>query len=214
MFLYKYDRLFQWAFPRYHWKIPTQEKVIYLTFDDGPIPDVTEWVLEQLAVYQAKATFFCIGDNIRKHLEVFQQVQLQGHAIGNHTYNHLNGWKTDTETYLRNVDQCAAIMAEHADDLSNPLFRPPYGRFTKDQASHILKTHRAIMWNVLTGDFSKELSPETILQKSIQYSEAGSIVVFHDSLKAQSNLTYVLPRYLAHFAEQGYRFEHLASVFK
>lgn len=206
MFLHKSNFLFRWAYSKFLWKVPTNKKVIYLTFDDGPIPDVTEFVLEQLLFYQAKATFFCIGDNVRKHPDVFKQITQAGCLVGNHTYNHLNGWKTEKQDYIENFTKCEGIL-NHSN--KNKLFRPPYGRIKKVQAEEILKTHSIVMWDVLTGDFSQALSPETVLRKSIQCTESGSIVVFHDSIKAQRNLEYALPRYLEHFSKKGFVFESL-----
>lgn len=206
MFLHKSNFLLRTLYPRFLWRMPPREKVIYLTFDDGPIPDVTESVLETLAVFDAKATFFCIGDNVRKHPTVFQKVTDAGHAVGNHTFNHLNGWKTDDGVYLENARQCQQQLAR-----PTTLFRPPYGRIRRSQASEILKTHEIVMWDVLSGDFSPNLTPETVLRKTIQYTEPGSILLFHDSLKARRNMEFALPRVLEHFAEKGFRFTALPS---
>lgn len=207
MFLHKTNFLLRALFPRYTWRVPTREKVIYLTFDDGPIPEVTEFVLETLQQHQAKATFFCIGDNVRKHPGIFQRVQTGGHSIGNHTFNHLNGWKTEDQPYLENVRQCQQELG-----VSTRLFRPPYGRARRSQAAEILKTHDVIMWDVLTGDFSQSLTPEVILQKTLKYTEPGSILLFHDSIKAWPRMSYALPRVLDYFSEQGYRFERLPQT--
>ncbi|GAB3339364.1 polysaccharide deacetylase family protein [Larkinella ripae] len=207
MFLHKTNFLLRTLFPRYQWRVRTPEKIIYLTFDDGPIPEVTEFVLETLQNHQAKATFFCIGDNIRKHPAVFQAVKMGGHSIGNHTFNHLNGWKTADEPYLENFRQCQQQLG-----VPTRLFRPPYGRMKRSQGSEILKTHDVIMWDVLTGDFSSELTPEVILQKTLKHIEPGSIVLFHDSLKAWPRMNYVLPRVLSHFSEKGYRFDGLPQI--
>ena len=209
MFLHKSNFLFRWAYPHFLWKIPTNQKVIYLTFDDGPIPEVTEFVLSQLVHYQAKATFFCIGDNVRKNPEIFQKLIQNGHSIGNHTFNHLNGWKSKDLDYIENFEKCGELLGEKK--IESKLFRPPYGRIKKVQAEAILKTHSVVMWDVLSGDFSQDLSPETVLQKSIRYTENGSIVVFHDSLKARRNLEYALPRYLEHFSEKGFVFKSLPA---
>lgn len=196
------NRIFEMIYPRFLWRMPAADKRIYLTFDDGPIPEVTPWVLEQLEKFDAGATFFCVGDNIRKHPETFQQIISAGHSIGNHTYNHLNGWKTPVEDYLQNVDQFEALYPAN-------LFRPPYGRIKKAQADRILQNHRIIMWSVLTRDYSAALSPEKCLKNALKNTQSGSIVLFHDSLKAKKNLQYVLPRYLEHFSRKGYRFEKL-----
>lgn len=188
-------------FSGYTWHIPTSEKIIYLTFDDGPIPDITEFVLDTLEGYRAKATFFCIGDNVRKHPQVFQKLLDQGHSVGNHTYNHLNGWKNEKQAYLDNVALCDDLLPA-----TTSLFRPPYGRIKGSQADSL--THkRIIMWDVLSGDFSPNVSPQQCLEKSIRYTKKGSIVLFHDSIKASRNMQHALPAYLDHFSEKGYRFE-------
>jgi peptidoglycan-N-acetylglucosamine deacetylase len=182
----------------------TADRVIYLTFDDGPIPDVTEFVLEQLDKFAAQATFFCIGDNVRKHRNVFYQVIEAGHLVGNHTFNHLNGWKSEDSTYLANIDQCREQMR-----IETALFRPPYGRIKKSQAAEVLENYAVVMWDVLSGDFDQTLSPEVCLRKTLQYTEPGSIVVFHDSIKAFPNMRYALPRLLRYFTMRGYEFRAL-----
>ena len=199
-------------YPDFLWRVKTDEKVIYLTFDDGPIPEITEFVLETLENYEAKATFFCIGNNIEKYPKIFQRVVNQGHTVGNHTFNHLKGWNTENEIYIENFKQCERIIEENL--IPNPYhlipkFRPPYGRIKKSQAQEILKTHQIIMWDVLSGDYDQIIEKETALKKSIQYSEAGSIVLFHDSVKASKNMMYTLPRFLEHFSEQGFTFKKL-----
>jgi peptidoglycan/xylan/chitin deacetylase (PgdA/CDA1 family) len=211
MFLHKSNFLMRAVYPDFQWKVKTNEKVIYLTFDDGPIPDITDAVLDCLAAYNAKATFFCIGDNIQKHPEVFDRVIAQGHTIGNHTFNHLRGWATKEEIYLTNFQQCEEVIREKVELTAGErlLFRPPHGRIKKGQAKAILQTHEIVMWDVLTGDFSADLSPERVLQKTLKYTESGSIVVFHDSLKAEKKMLYALPRMLQHFSELGYVFSPL-----
>lgn len=197
-------------YPDFLWRVKTDDKVIYLTFDDGPIPEITEFVLEELANYQAKATFFCIGDNIQKHPNIFQQIINQGHNFGNHTYNHLKGWNTDDEIYIENFKKCEFEINSQLQTQNLQLkFRPPYGRIKKSQANEVLKTHEIIMWDVLAGDYDQSISKETVLKKSIQHSEAGSIVLFHDSIKASKNMMYALPRFLEHFSEQDFTFKKL-----
>jgi peptidoglycan/xylan/chitin deacetylase (PgdA/CDA1 family) len=202
MYLIKTPQLIQNLFPNFTWHIPTKEKVLYLTFDDGPIPQVTPWVLEQLAAYNAKATFFCVGDNIQKYPEVFQQVKAAGHAVGNHTYNHLNGWLTDNIPFFHNVRHCANLT-------NSVLFRPPYGRLKRKQAQFLQRHYRIVMWDVLSGDFDPSIAPERCLHNVIDNAQAGSIVVFHDSLKAEEKLRYVLPKVLQYFTAEGYTFEKL-----
>ncbi len=199
-----------WLYPGLVWRLATDEKVIYLTFDDGPVPGPTEFVLDELARVRAKATFFCIGDNVRKHPAVFQRVIREGHAVGNHTFHHLSGWKTDDEKYLDDVALCRNEMMNGAHQPSGPsnLFRPPYGRITRKQIA-ALKDYQIIMWDVLTNDYARHLSAETCLRGSLAASRSGSIVVFHDSLKAEKNMTYVLPRFLDHFSARGFVFKSL-----
>ena len=194
--------LFELIYPNFIWRIPGNEKTIYLTFDDGPIPEVTPWVLEQLEKYEAKATFFCVGENITKHPEVFNKILKPGHSVGNHTHNHLNGWKTPHREYLAN-------FVDFENQHRTLLFRPPYGRIKKKQVLEILKTHKIIMWSVLTKDYSSSISEEKCLKNAIKNTTNGSIVLFHDSLKAKRNLYYALPRFLEHFSKLGYKFEKL-----
>ena len=202
MYLVKTPKFIQELFPNFTWKVPSEDKVIYLTFDDGPIPDVTPWVLEQLAQYNAKATFFCVGDNIEKHPEVFEQVRAAGHSICNHSFNHLNGWSADNIPYFHNIRHCANLT-------KTILFRPPYGKLRPRQTQFLLRHYRIVMWDVLSGDFDPNITEEQCLLNVTRNVEPGSIVVFHDSRKAEEKLRYALPKTLAYFAEQGYRFEAL-----
>lgn len=199
-------RLFEILFPRYIWRIRTAEKKIYLTFDDGPIPEVTEWVLEQLAYFKAKATFFCVGENILKHPEIFKKILNEGHAVANHTHNHLKGWKTENELYLYNFRLCEKSLETFKNGKSK-LFRPPYGQLKSKQADEILKTHKILMWSVLTKDYDASFDEVQCLEKAIEKTRRGSIVLFHDSIKAQKNLKYVLPKFLEHFSNKGFGFE-------
>lgn len=201
-------KIFEILFPNYIWRIKTSEKKIYLTFDDGPIPDVTEWVLNELKKYNAKATFFCVGDNIERNPAIFQEILKNGNAIGNHTQNHLKGWKTDQKTYLDNFESCQRAI-ENEMESKNALFRPPYGLIKNSQAKEILKTHKIIMWSVLTKDYDENISPEECLKRAIKNTKNGSIVLFHDSLKAEKNMKFTLPKYLKHFSDLGYKFEIL-----
>lgn len=202
MYLVKTPQFIQNLFPNFTWRIPSTEKVLYLTFDDGPVPEVTPWVLEQLQAYNAHATFFCVGDNINKYGDIFQQVIARGHAIGNHTLNHLNGWSTDNIPYFHNVRHGANLV-------DTVLFRPPYGRLKPKQAQFLQRHYRIVMWDVLSGDFDAKLTPEQCLDNVVNNAAPGSIVVFHDSLKAEERLKYALPRTLEHFSRLGYRFEKL-----
>jgi peptidoglycan-N-acetylglucosamine deacetylase len=199
-------------FPQLVWRITPSEKKIYLTFDDGPVPGPTEFVLDELKRFNAKATFFCIGDNVKKHPEVFAKVVEGGHTVGNHTFNHLKGWNYSTQEYIDNIALCDNQFATAGiqTPLSNrpQLFRPPYGRIKRDQIKS-LNGYRIIMWDVLTHDYSTSYTPQRCLKGSIRATRAGSIVVFHDSIKAERNLRYVLPRYLDHFRNKGFSFEEL-----
>ena len=201
-------------FPKRLWKVATEEKILYLTFDDGPVPEVTPWVLEQLKRYNAGATFFCIGDNIRKHPETFHQVLSEGHRIGNHTFNHLNGWRTSTEEYTENTFLAEEAASSHSGKWkaagSPKMFRPPYGRITRKQVRSLNnENYRIVMWDILSRDYNRELSPERCLEKIIRYTEPGSIIVFHDSLKAEKNMKAVLPRVLDYYNSKGYSFGKL-----
>ena len=198
------------------WNKSRNQKVIFLTFDDGPIPIVTPWVLKTLKNFNAKATFFCIGENIAKHPEIFEQLKADGHAVGNHTHNHLKGWLTDDKIYLENFKKCQSLTQTN-------LFRPPYGRIKFSQIK-LLKNQVAnskhqddlqrnqisiVMWDVLSGDFDTKLSPEKCLKNVMKHTQNGSIIVFHDSLKAWDRLEYTLPKALAYWIKQGYTFETL-----
>jgi peptidoglycan/xylan/chitin deacetylase (PgdA/CDA1 family) len=194
-----------WIYPDLVWRIPTQKKELFLTFDDGPVPGPTEFVLDTLKQYSIKATFFCIGDNVRKHPTVFNRIIEEGHVVGNHTFNHLKGWSTSLDSYLDNVKLCDQEFSIFNFQSSIRLFRPPYGRITKGQIK-ALSDYAIIMWDVLTADYQRSVSPESCLRNSIVASRLGSIIVFHDSLKAEKNMSYALPRYIDHFLEQGYSF--------
>jgi peptidoglycan/xylan/chitin deacetylase (PgdA/CDA1 family) len=194
-------------FSSYIWSIPSEDNAVYLTFDDGPHPTITPWVLNQLRQFDAKATFFCIGSNVEKYPHIFQQVLNEGHSIGNHTYHHLNGWKTDDQKYLDDVSKGSQIIRSN-------LFRPPYGRIKNSQGRKIqdaMQTNDAkiIMWDVLSADFDPLFSPEHCLNNVIENVSPGSIIVFHDSEKAFVNLEYVLPKTLQSFKEAGFRLKSI-----
>jgi peptidoglycan/xylan/chitin deacetylase (PgdA/CDA1 family) len=202
----KTNRFIKTIFPNYVWEIPNTEKKVYLTFDDGPIPEITEWTLAQLKKYNAKATFFCIGDNIQKHPEIFKKVIENGHAIGNHTFNHLKGWETSLEEYIENTKKCSeTIPNSHLQTPISKLFRPPYGKIKPSQAKALRKLgYKIIMWDIISMDFDQTITPEECLENVLKNIESGSIIVFHDSIKAWKNLEYVLPKTLAFLNEKGF----------
>ena len=192
---------FNWLSPKYLLcDLPSERKVIYLTFDDGPIPEATPEVLEILTKYDAKATFFVVGDNVRRHPGVFDLIGQAGHAIGNHTFHHLNGWHTAPGAYIDDVYRCREFT-------DSRLFRPPYGRFTPSQYLLLRKDFRFILWSVLSSDYHRHTTPEQCLANALDHTGSGSIVVFHDSVKAIEKVRYALPRFLEHFSALGYRFE-------
>jgi len=200
MYLVKTPSYLQQAFPTLEWRYQTRDKVLYLTFDDGPTPEATPEILEILQRYNAKATFFCVGDNISKYPGLFKTLQDKGHQVGSHTFNHLSGWTTANPDYYQNVRKAAKLV-------KTPLFRPPYGRITPNQTKFLSKHYRIVMWDVLSGDFDQTLSPETCLQNVVKNSKNGSIVVFHDSQKSKDLVLEVLPQVLSHFGKKGYRFD-------
>jgi len=192
-------------YPECLWDVKTIENIIYLTFDDGPTPEVTFYVLDELKKYNAKATFFCIGKNVKEHFDIYKRIIAEGHKPGNHTFNHLNGWKTDDREYLEDIKQAANII-------DSEYFRPPYGRITKFQLKALQGENyklKTVMWSVLSGDFDVKISPENCYLNVIKNVKPGAIVVFHDSLKAFARLKYALPRVLDFFSEKGFQFKIL-----
>lgn len=198
--------IFKFIFPKLLWSMPKQDKAaLYLTFDDGPVPEITAWVLDLLKKYEAKATFFCIGRNAENNPEIYQRILEEGHAVGNHSYNHLNGWKTPKNTYVDNVVQCGSIV-------KSKLFRPPYGRISLNQISALQKiNYKIVMWDVIAGDFDEKLSEEKCLRNILHFSKNGTILVLHDSKKAFPRLSYVLPRLLEHYSKLGFEFKPLKT---
>lgn len=191
--------------PSVVWNIPQKEKVVYLTFDDGPIPQVTEFVLDALKQFDARATFFCLGRNVRENKEIYQRILDEGHATGNHTENHLNGWKTGGTSYYRDIIKASEVI-------HSGFFRPPYGKIKIHQARTVMQRFRIVMWDVLTYDFHRDVSREKCLYNATEYTKPGSIIVFHDSRKAQRNLEYALPRTLEILRNRGYSFSHLGAA--
>jgi len=210
----KTNRLIKKIFSNYIWDIPNDENKIYLTFDDGPTPEITEWILDELQKHDAKATFFCIGNNIEKYPDLFTKIIKEGHSIGNHTFNHLNGWKTSTKKYLEDSNQWSAI----SDQLQNyylntehcKLFRPPYGKIKPSQSKELRQLgYKIIMWDVLSADFDTSISKEKCLENVLKNVKPGSIIVFHDSVKAFPNLKYTLLKALKYWKEKGFIFEKI-----
>jgi len=202
MYLTKAPLLLQWLYPTLTWHRSRSEKRLFLTFDDGPIPDVTPEIIHTLKKYQIQATFFCVGENIKKHPDLFQQLLENGHRIGNHTYNHLNGWKTPDSTYLSNIERCHELTQSN-------LFRPPYGRGKRSQYTALSRNFEIVMWDVLSGDFDLKLSPQRCLHNVVRHTRNGSIIVFHDNVKAKPRVTYALPRAIEYWQAQGYTFDVL-----
>ncbi len=191
--------------PMLTWKVKTGDKTVFLTFDDGPHPEITPWVMEQLSRYNAKATFFCVGQNVERHPAIYRQVLEAGHQTGNHTFNHLNGWRTPANEYLNNIERCAQVV-------NSKLFRPPYGRIGRRQLQALRKQgYQVVMWDVLTCDYEQDLDTDKALKNILRSIKPGSIVVFHDSLKAQKQLQILLPKVLQHLAINGYTFKTLSA---
>ncbi|WP_340200447.1 polysaccharide deacetylase family protein [Ascidiimonas sp. W6] len=197
----KTPKLLKYFFRNRIWNYTKGKQQVFLTFDDGPTPGVTDWVLDVLNQYNAKATFFCIGKNVQAHKELYNRILSEGHTLGNHTNNHLNGWKTKTTDYIKNVDKAA-------EEIDSNLFRPPYGKMGFKQAALLAKKgYKIIMWDVLAMDWDKNLTPDTCYQNVINNTEDGSIIVFHDSLKASKNLKAILPEILKNLKLKGFSFE-------
>jgi peptidoglycan/xylan/chitin deacetylase (PgdA/CDA1 family) len=206
-YLVKTPLLLKKIYPSYLWSVNTKDKILYLTFDDGPHPEITPFVLRELKRYGALATFFCIGKNVVAHPAIYKRIQDEGHTVGNHTYHHLNGWKTENEIYLKDIAEAAKVI-------DGSLFRPCYGRITRFQAKNLKpvmngKEPTIVMWDVLSGDFDIDCTPLQCLANVVFASVPGSIIVFHDSEKAFPKLEYTLPRMLNHFSEKGYLFKAL-----
>lgn len=211
-------------FPDYIWEISTLSKELYLTFDDGPTPDVTDWVLDTLRRFNAKATFFCVGSNVKNHPELFNKIVEEGHAIGNHTHNHIKGWKTKTKPYLENVLEAEKTIKEQLTNfksqIPNPiglrssivnLFRPPYGQIKPKQGKQLMALgYHIVMWDVLSFDWDKTVSNQECLDHVISKSKNGSIIVFHDSIKASNNMTFALPKVLEYYSGKGFSFKAIA----
>jgi peptidoglycan/xylan/chitin deacetylase (PgdA/CDA1 family) len=214
MYLIKAPFWIRWVYPQLLWRLSSQEKVLYLSFDDGPHESATDFVLDQLKAHGAKACFFCIGKNVVKHPEIYHRILLEGHQVGNHTQHHMNGWENSEDAYLQEVAAAAELI-------HSPLFRPPYGRIKRAAISKVkallnerywsLGASKIVMWDVLSGDFDTNISGETCFQNVIKHTGPGSIIVFHDSTKAWDRMSYALPKVLQHFSALGYKFETIPT---
>ncbi|WP_289074502.1 polysaccharide deacetylase family protein [uncultured Bacteroides sp.] len=201
MFIEQPPQLIRCLYPSAIWRMDKDERAVYLTFDDGPIPRVTPWVLDVLDRYGIKATFFMVGDNIRKHPDEFRMVVERGHRIGNHTFNHIRGLSYDINSYLENTDKACRMM------MNTNLFRPPHGYMSPKQYAELKKRYKIIMWDLVTRDYNRKFTGEQILQKVKKYARNGSIITFHDSLKSEENIRYALPKAIEWLMEQGYEFK-------
>ena len=200
MFIEQPPWFYRALFPGVTWRMPAEPKCVYLTFDDGPIPEVTPWVLDTLDRFGVKATFFMVGDNVRKHPDIYQMVVDRGHRIGNHTFNHIQGWRYWTKNYLANV-------AKAAEYIPSDLFRPPHGHMRIPQTLLLQRKYRVIMWDVVTRDYSPHMTPEGVLQVVKRYTRNGSDIVFHDSLKSERNMRVAMPQAVEWLLAQGYTFK-------
>ena len=200
-------------FPTLVWDIPTKSKDIYLTFDDGPTPEITNWVLETLKQFSAKATFFCVGKNIEQYPSIFQQIVKDGHGIGNHTHNHIKGWKASADSYLKDVAQAQEVIntqVQKSEIRNQNLFRPPYGQITPKQIKKLQEqAYKIVMWNVLSVDWDNSLTKEACLKNVINHADSGSVIVLHDSVKASKNMKYVLPKVLEYYTEKEFTFKRI-----
>ena len=199
MFKYRIPLFLQLLAPSYTWKVNTNDKVLYFTFDDGPHPEITLWVLNELKKFKAKATFFCVGDNVSKFPDTYEAILNQGHAVGNHTFNHLKGWVTADDEYFHNTEKAAQII-------QSSLFRPPYGRIKPSQAKVLKEQYKLVMWSHLTCDYEKNLNIKASL-RHMKKAAPGSIFVFHDSEKSFHNLQILLPELLQYYSKLGFRFD-------
>lgn len=201
MFIEQPPQFIRYLYPSAIWRMDKDKRAVYLTFDDGPIPKVTPWVLDVLDKYGIKATFFMVGDNIRKHPDEFHMVVERGHRIGNHTFNHIRGLSYDINSYLENTDKACKMM------MNTNLFRPPHGYMSPKQYVELKKRYKIIMWDLVTRDYNRKFTGEQILQKVKKYVRNGSIITFHDSIKSEENIRYALPKAIEWLMEQGYEFK-------
>lgn len=210
MYLSKIPPIIQQLYPRFTWRFETKEKQLYLSFDDGPSPEITEWVLDLLKKYEAKATFFLIGDRVKKYPGIVHKIIDEGHSLGNHTHTHIRGRKTETKKYFKNFLVAQRTITDYS-GYRTDLFRPPYGSINSSQTDKILQTHRIIMMDVISGDFDSKKSPEWCTKKVLKHTREGSIILFHDTEKAWPRLQHTLPETLEHFSKKGYSFQPIQA---
>lgn len=196
MYIIKTPKLIKKLFPNYIWNKSRKKPFVYFTFDDGPIPEVTPWVLDTLKAYDMHGTFFCVGDNVRKHSSIYDRIINEGHSVGNHSYSHKSGWSTEAEKYLDDVELCGSFVQSN-------LYRPPYGRLRPQQAEAIRDQYKIVMWDILSGDFDQKITAEQCYQNVIQHLKPGSIIVFHDNIKSFKTLKEVLPKVIEYCIAQG-----------
>jgi len=202
MIIAKSPQLLTRLMPRLTWNLETENKKVYLTFDDGPTPDVTSWVLDKLKKFNAKATFFALGRNVDHYPEIFKQILDEGHSVGNHTYSHLKGWGCSNKTYFDDIELANQLI-------KSSLFRPPYGRIKPSQVTELKKYYRIIMWSVLSIDYNRRISGDRCIKNVMENVKPGSIIVFHDSAKARKNLYYALPVVLEKLQAEGYEIDKI-----
>lgn len=203
MYFYKTPSIVKKIFPDLTWDIPTQDKSIYLTFDDGPVESITDWVLSVLKDYGVKATFFCIGKNVVQNPKLYEKILEANHKVGNHTYNHIKGWNATNKTYYEDVEKCRQLV-------DSQIFRPPYGKILFSQSKALIaKGYEIIMWDVMSGDFDTNTTPQQCLANVIKHTQSGSIIVFHDSLKAANNMKFAMPLFIEYFLNEGFEFKLL-----
>jgi peptidoglycan/xylan/chitin deacetylase (PgdA/CDA1 family) len=202
MYKYTIPRLLRRITLAITWKVKTPDKAVYLTFDDGPHPIITPWILGELAKFGGKGTFFCVGENVTKFSQTYQSILQAGHATGNHSFNHLNGWKTANTTYFDNIEKCHKVI-------NSRLFRPPYGRLTFSQYAYLKRKYEIVMWSILTRDYEKNLDTKEAMREIIKHISNGDVIVFHDSEKAEKNIKILLPQVLHYLHENGYEMRTL-----
>ena len=203
MYLIRTPAIVQHLFPGFLWRTETSGMELFLTFDDGPVPEVTPWVLDLLDQYHARATFFCVGENVSRYPDIYRRILDEGHSVGNHTHNHISGWSHSSKAYMANVSTCSELV-------KSDLFRPPYGRLGIYHARSLRDSqYRIVMWDVLSGDFDRDIDPGMCYQNVVDNARPGSIIVFHDSIKAETNLKSALPKVLEYYMAKGYAFKSI-----